>query len=166
MHVLIWQLLDPGGHTIGRARCTAYVRRLYNFKGTGNPDPTLNSSYLSTLRSTCPHNGSGNTITPLDPGTQNTFDNNYFANLQNEMGLLQSDQELLSTSGAVLISIVNDYTSIQTDFFSNFSNSMVNMGNISPLTGTSGEIRLNCRKVNGQTVPVPSVYFYFYFSQS
>jgi peroxidase len=64
------------------------------------------------------------------------------------MGLLQSDQELLSTSGASTISIVNDYTSSQTHFFSNFSNSMINMGNISPLTGTSGEIRLNCRKVN------------------
>jgi len=138
-----------GGHTIGRARCTVFIARLYNFSGTGNPDPTLNSSYLSTLQSTCPQNGNGNTITPLDPGTQDTFDNNYFVNLQNQMGLLQSDQELLSTSGASTISIVNDYSSSQTNFFSNFSNSMINMGNISPLTGTSGEIRLNCRKVNG-----------------
>lgn len=137
-----------GGHTIGRARCTVFISRLYNFSGTGNPDPTLNSSYLSTLQSTCPQNGNGSTITPLDPGTQDTFDNNYFVNLQNQMGLLQSDQELLSTSGASTISIVNDYTSSQTHFFSNFSNSMINMGNISPLTGTSGEIRLNCRKVN------------------
>lgn len=138
-----------GGHTIGRARCTVFSGRLYNFSGTGSPDPTLNSSYLSTLQSTCPQNGSANTLTSLDPGTPNTFDNNYFANLQIEMGLLQSDQELLSTSGASTISTVNDYASSQSDFFSNFSNSMINMGNISPLTGTSGEIRLNCGKING-----------------
>lgn len=138
-----------GGHTIGRARCTVFSGRLYNFSGTGSPDPTLNSSYLSTLQSTCPQNGSANTLTSLDPGTPNTFDNNYFANLQIEMGLLQSDQELLSTSGASTISTVNDYASSQSDFFSNFSSSMINMGNISPLTGTSGEIRLNCGKING-----------------
>jgi len=137
-----------GGHTIGRARCRSFLNRLYNFSGTGNPDPTISSSYLSTLQSTCPQNVSASTITSLDPGTPDTFDNNYFTNLQNEMGLLQSDQELLSTSGASTISIVNDYSSSQANFFSNFANSMINMGNISPLTGTSGEIRLNCRKVN------------------
>nr|UXW62802.1 peroxidase [Pinus koraiensis] len=138
-----------GGHTIGRARCTVFSNRLYNFNGTGSPDPTLNSSYLSTLQSTCPQNGSASTLTSLDPGTPDTFDNNYFVNLQSQMGLLLSDQELLSTSGASTISAVNDYTSSQADFFSNFSNSMINMGNINPLTGTSGEIRLNCGKVNG-----------------
>jgi peroxidase len=138
-----------GAHTIGRARCTVFMSRLYNFSGTGNPDPTLNSSYLSTLQSTCPQNGNGNTITPLDPGTKNKFDNSYFINLRKHMGLLQSDQELLSTSGASTISIVNDYISRQTNFFSNFSESIIKMGNISPLTGKSGQIRLNCRKVNG-----------------
>jgi peroxidase len=148
--VSIWCFLDlPGGHTIGRARCMVFSARLYNFNGTGNPDPTLDSSYLSTLQSTCPQNGNANTLTSFDPGTPDTFDNNYFINLQNNMGLLQSDQELLSTSGASTISIVNDYSSSQSDFFSNFSNSMINMGNISPLTGTSGEIRLSCGKVNG-----------------
>uniref|UniRef100_A0A0D6QYX2 Peroxidase n=1 Tax=Araucaria cunninghamii TaxID=56994 RepID=A0A0D6QYX2_ARACU len=137
-----------GAHTFGRARCTTFSNRLYNFNGTGNPDTTLNTTYLSTLQSTCPQNGNGNTITPLDPGTQDTFDNNYFINLQSNMGLLQSDQELLSTSGASTISIVNAYASSSNDFFTNFTNSMINMGNISPLTGTSGEIRLNCGKVN------------------
>jgi peroxidase len=137
-----------GGHTFGRGRCAVFSGRLFNFNGTGQPDPTINSSYLSTLQSTCPQNGNANTLTSLDPGTPDTFDNNYFKNLQNNMGLLQSDQELLSTSGASTISIVNDYSSSQSDFFTSFINSMINMGNISPLTGTSGEIRLNCGKVN------------------
>nr|CAD1818251.1 unnamed protein product [Ananas comosus var. bracteatus] len=69
--------------------------------------------------------GDGTVLNNLDPTTPNTFDNNYYTNLQNNRGLLQSDQELLSTS-------VNDQH-----------------GEYHPLTGSSGEIRSNCRKVNG-----------------
>nr|ABK22032.1 unknown [Picea sitchensis] len=138
-----------GAHTIGRARCQTFSSRLYNFSGTAKPDPTLNSCYLSTLQSACPQNGNMSSITSFDPGTPNTFDNNYFINLQNNMGLLQSDQELLSTTGASTIFTVNEFSNSQANFFSNFSNSMIKMGNISPLTGTRGEIRLNCWKVNG-----------------
>ncbi|XVF75928.1 hypothetical protein PTKIN_Ptkin13bG0226300 [Pterospermum kingtungense] len=138
-----------GAHTFGRAQCRLFSSRLYNFSGTGNPDPTLNSSYLTTLQQICPQSGSGFNVANLDPTTPDTFDNNYFSNLQNNQGLLQSDQELLSTTGAPTISIVNTFSSNQTSFFQSFAQSMINMGNISPLTGSSGEIRSNCRKVNG-----------------
>lgn len=84
----------------------------------------------------------------LDLTTPNTFDNNYFTNLQTNEGLLLSDQELFSTSGAATIPIVNNFSSNQTVFFQNFAQSMINMGNISPLTGSSGEIRSNCRRPN------------------
>ncbi|XVF07387.1 hypothetical protein REPUB_Repub06bG0134500 [Reevesia pubescens] len=138
-----------GAHTFGRAQCRLFSNRLYNFSGTGNPDPTLNSSYLITLQQICPQFGSGFNVTNLDPTTPDTFDNNYFANLQNNQGLLQSDQELFSTTGAPTISIVNTFSSNQTAFFQSFAQSMINMGNISPLTGSSGEIRSDCKKVNG-----------------
>ncbi|XP_043692563.1 peroxidase A2-like [Telopea speciosissima] len=138
-----------GAHTFGRAQCRTFSNRLYNFSGTGSPDSTLDSSYLATLQQTCPQNGSGSTVTNLDVSTGDTFDSNYYSNLQNNKGLLQSDQELFSTTGASTISIVNTFSSNQTAFFENFASSMINMGNISPLTGSSGEIRSNCRKVNG-----------------
>ncbi|XP_077230260.1 peroxidase 53-like isoform X2 [Tasmannia lanceolata] len=138
-----------GGHTFGRAKCSSFSSRLYNFSGTGSPDPTLNSTYLATLQQTCPQNGSSNTLTNFDPTTPDTFDSNYFSNLQNNNGLLQSDQELFSTSGASTISIVNSFSSNQTAFFQSFVTSMINMGNISPLTGTNGQIRSDCKKVNG-----------------
>ncbi|XP_008787874.1 peroxidase 15 [Phoenix dactylifera] len=138
-----------GAHTFGRAQCRFFSNRLYNFSGTGNPDPSLNSSYLTTLQQNCPQGGDGTTLNNLDPSTPNTFDSNYFTNLQNNRGLLQSDQELLSTSGASTASIVNSFASSQSTFFQNFVQSMINMGNISPLTGSSGQIRSNCRKVNG-----------------
>ncbi|KAI8558896.1 hypothetical protein RHMOL_Rhmol04G0131900 [Rhododendron molle] len=138
-----------GAHTFGRAQCRLFSNRLYNFNNTGNPDPTLNSTYLTTLQQICPQNGSGTALANLDPTTPNAFDNNYFSNLQNNQGLLQSDQELFSTPGASTISIVTTFASNQSAFFQNFAQSMINMGNIGPLTGSNGEIRLDCKKVNG-----------------
>lgn len=138
-----------GAHTFGRAQCRTFSNRLYNFSNTGNPDPTLNTTYLTTLQQICPQNGSGTALANLDPTTSDTFDNNYFTNLQNNQGLLQSDQELFSTSGAATITLVNNFSSNQTAFFQSFVQSIINMGNISPLTGSSGEIRSDCKKVNG-----------------
>lgn len=137
-----------GAHTFGRAQCRLFSNRLYNFNNTGNPDPTLNSTYLTTLQQICPQGGSGTALANLDPTTPDAFDNNYFSNLQSNQGLLQSDQELFSTPGASTISIVASFASNQSAFFQSFAQSMINMGNISPLTGTNGEIRLDCKKGN------------------
>lgn len=84
----------------------------------------------------------------LDPSTPNGFDNNYFTNLQNNQGLLQTDQELFSTAGADTVAIVNRFGNSQSAFFDSFVQSMIRMGNISPLTGSQGEIRTDCRRVN------------------
>ncbi|KAJ6316614.1 hypothetical protein OIU78_019822 [Salix suchowensis] len=130
-------------------QCQLFSNRLYNFSGTGSPDPTLNSTYLTTLQQICPQNGNGTVLANLDPTTPDAFDNNYFTNLQNNTGLLQSDQELFSTSGSPTIPVVNNFSSNQTAFFLSFVQSMINMGNISPLTGSGGEIRSDCKKVNG-----------------
>ncbi|KAL5708096.1 peroxidase [Ranunculus cassubicifolius] len=138
-----------GAHTFGRAQCRTFNNRLYNFSGTGSPDPTLSTSYLATLQQTCPQGGSGSTLTNLDLTTADNFDNNYFTNLQNNQGLLQSDQELFSTSGAATVAIVKNFGNSQSAFFQAFAQSMINMGNISPLTGSNGEIRADCKKVNG-----------------
>ncbi|RWW12193.1 hypothetical protein GW17_00024151 [Ensete ventricosum] len=137
-----------GAHTFGRARCGAFSDRLYNFNGTGIVDPTLNTSYLTTLQASCPDGGNGTTLNNLDPSTPDAFDNSYYLNLQNNEGLLSSDQQLYSTSNDPIASIVGIYAGNQTAFFESFVLSMINMGNISPLTGSDGEIRNNCRLVN------------------
>ncbi|XP_031122249.1 lignin-forming anionic peroxidase-like [Ipomoea triloba] len=137
-----------GAHTFGRASCAVFVHRLYNFSGTGNPDPTIDATYLETLRGICPEGGNGGTVANLDPSTPNGFDSNYFTNLQNNQGLLQTDQELFSTAGADTVAIVNRFGNSQSEFFDSFAQSMIRMGNISPLTGNQGEIRTNCRRVN------------------
>ncbi|XP_057735169.1 peroxidase A2-like [Arachis stenosperma] len=138
-----------GAHTFGRAQCQFFSQRLYNFSGTGNPDPTLNATYLTTLQQSCPQNGNGSTLNNLDPSSPNTFDKNYFTNLLNNRGLLQTDQELFSTNGSSTISIVRNFANNKNAFFQAFAQAMIKMGNISPLTGTQGEIRADCKKVNG-----------------
>ncbi|KAK4839346.1 hypothetical protein QYF36_021222 [Acer negundo] len=91
--------------------------------------------------------GSGK-VSGAGGAAEDGFDNNYFTNLQNNRGLLQSDQELFSTTGADTVAIVNRFAGSLTQFFDTFGESMIKMGNISPLTGNNGEIRTNCRRVN------------------
>ncbi|KDP44301.1 hypothetical protein JCGZ_19168 [Jatropha curcas] len=140
-----------GAHTFGRAQCRTFVTRLYNFNGTNLPDPTLNTTYLQTLQQICPNGGNGSVLTNLDPTTPDAFDKNYFSNLLTNEGLLQSDQELFSTTGADTAAIVSNFSSNETAFFESFVLSMLRMGNLSVLTGTQGEIRLNCSVVNANS---------------
>ncbi|KAK9999735.1 hypothetical protein SO802_019338 [Lithocarpus litseifolius] len=139
-----------GGHTIGLARCAVFSNRLYNFSGPGIPDSTLDTNMLSDLQNLCPVNGDGNKTTFLDRNSTDLFDNHYFQNLLNQKGLLGSDQILFSSDEAKTTtqSLVQSYSTNPSRFFADFLNSMIKMGNISPLTGSNGEIRKNCRVVN------------------
>ncbi|XP_038901994.1 peroxidase 2-like [Benincasa hispida] len=137
-----------GAHTFGRSRCLFFTGRFDNFNNTGLPDPTLDAAYREQLRQLC--------TTPVtrvnfDPITPDTFDKNYYINLQNHKGLLQSDQELFSTPGADTTAIVNTFAASQLLFFIQFGNSMIKMGNLSPPPGTPSEVRLNCRRINPTT---------------
>ncbi|PQQ11352.1 peroxidase A2 [Prunus yedoensis var. nudiflora] len=117
-----------GAHTFGRAQCQFFSDRLYDFNSTGSPDPTLNSTYLETLSALCPEAGNGSVLADLDPTTPDGFDADYFSNLQVHYGLLQSDQELFSTSGADTVDIVNSYSANQSAFFESFVISMIKWG--------------------------------------
>ncbi|KAL3337795.1 hypothetical protein AABB24_030098 [Solanum stoloniferum] len=128
-----------GSHTIGQARCTTFRDRLYN-------ETDINATFATSLKSNCPQSGSDNDISPLDTTSPATFDNIYYKNLRIQKGLLHSDQQL--SSGGSTDSIVNTYSSNSATFFTDFANAMVKMGNLSPLTGTNGQIRKNCRKTN------------------
>ncbi|WCJ32421.1 Peroxidase superfamily protein [Euphorbia peplus] len=139
-----------GGHTIGQAKCGTFNNRLFDFNTTGVPDPTVESTLLSNLQSFCPSNGDTTRTTALDQNSTDLFDNHYFDNLLNNKGLLGSDQILFSSPEAISTtkSIVESYSSNSKLFFDDFANSMIKMGNISPLTGSNGQIRRNCRLVN------------------
>ncbi|XAR57819.1 Peroxidase [Bertholletia excelsa] len=133
-----------GAHTIGFAQCFTFKSRLFNFSGSGNPDPTLDASLLSNLRTLCANSDSN--LAPLDPVTTSRFDNVYYKNLLSSTGLLQSDQALVGDNRTA--DMVNNYSKYPYLFAKDFGVSMVKMGNIGVLTGQKGEIRKNCRVVN------------------
>lgn len=136
-----------GSHTIGDSRCTSFRQRLYNQTGNGQPDLTLDPSYASQLRIRCPQSGGDQNLFFLDPVTPFKFDNQYYKNLIEHKGLLSSD-ELLFTQNKDTMEIVERFANDQGLFFENYVKSIVKMGNISPLTGSNGEIRKICRRVN------------------
>nr|QES86441.1 peroxidase [Citrus x limon] len=140
-----------GAHTFGRAQCQFFRGRLYDFNNTGKPDPTLDRTLLKQLRELCPQGGNGGVLANFDVTTPDVFDNKYFSNRAQCQFFRQSDQELFSTPGADTAAIVEDFGRNQTAFFKNFVTSMIRMGNLKPLTGNQGEIRLNCRRVNGNS---------------
>ena len=142
-------MVKSGAHTFGRSRCRFFSHRFANFNNTGRPDPSLDANYRGFLEGVC--SAGADTRANFDPTTPDVFDKNYYTNLQAGKGLLQSDQELFSTAGADTIAIVNSFAAREGTFFKEFRTSMINMGNIKPLTGSRGEIRRNCRRVNSAT---------------
>ncbi|KAL9229752.1 hypothetical protein vseg_005186 [Gypsophila vaccaria] len=136
-----------GAHTIGFAQCSTFKSRLFNFDGTGEADPTLDTRLLQNLQQTCTNLSNSNTnLSPLDLVTSTKFDNLYYSNLLTNSGLLQSDQQLMGDN--VTSSLAINYSKKQFDFFRDFGLSMVNLGNVEVLTGQSGQVRKNCRVVN------------------
>lgn len=130
-----------GGHTIGRSRCTSFRNHIYN-------ESNIDSTFAKAKQRNCPKaSGSGdNNLAVLDVRTPNHFDNNYFKNLIIKRGLLHSDQELFN--GGSTNSLVRAYSKNGKAFRSDFVTAMIKMGNNKPLTGSKGEIRKNCRRLN------------------
>ncbi|KAL5984619.1 hypothetical protein ACLOJK_041239 [Asimina triloba] len=128
-----------GAHTLGQATCLTFRGRIYN--GTN-----IDGGFASTRRRGCPSVGGNANPAPLDLVTPNSFDNNYFKNLISKKGLLASDQVLFS--GGSTDSVVRDYSKNQAIFYSDFPAAMVKMGDITPLTGSNGQIRRVCNVVN------------------
>lgn len=141
-------LFIAGSHTIGVARCVTFRQRLYNQNGNNQPDATLERTYYNGLKNTCPRIGGDNNISPLDLASPIRFDNTYFKLILQGQGLLNSDEVLLTGNVGKTMELVKEYAGNEGVFFEQFANSMVKMGNISPLTGSNGEIRKNCRQIN------------------
>uniref|UniRef100_A0A5K1DXE2 peroxidase n=1 Tax=Nymphaea colorata TaxID=210225 RepID=A0A5K1DXE2_9MAGN len=128
-----------GAHTIGLAQCRFFRNRIYN-------GASMNPLFLSSLQSSCPAAGGDDNTAPLDGLTPMSFDTAYYANLLLNRGLLPSDQAL--PDGDLTSRAVGQYSLVPLLFSLDFTRAMVKLGNISPLTGTEGEIRQNCRKIN------------------
>ncbi|CAI0401713.1 unnamed protein product [Linum tenue] len=113
----------------------------------GGPSWAVTLGRRDSTSATLAAAGDGNdNLAPLDLVTPNSFDNNYFRNLVQRRGLLQSDQVLFS--GGSTDGIVNEYSRNGRVFSSDFAAAMVRMGSIEPLTGSQGQVRRVCSVVN------------------
>ncbi|KAG6427694.1 hypothetical protein SASPL_111940 [Salvia splendens] len=128
-----------GSHTIGQARCTTFRNRIYN-------EANINATFATSTRANCPRSGGDNTLSPLDVATPTAFNNDYYRNLISLKGLLHSDQQLFNNGSTD--AQVRAYSTNSASFFNDFAAAMVKMTNLSPLTGTNGQIRRNCRRTN------------------
>ncbi|KAG2707696.1 hypothetical protein I3760_05G159500 [Carya illinoinensis] len=131
-----------GSHTIGQARCVTFRGRIHNNASD------IDAGFASTRKRKCSLaiGSDDEKIAPLDLVTPNSFDNNYFKNLIQKKGLLQSDQILFS--GGSTDSIVREYSKSPSTFKNDFAAAMVRMGDIEPITGSQGQIRKLCSVVN------------------
>ncbi|KAH9545811.1 hypothetical protein CY35_12G066500 [Sphagnum magellanicum] len=135
-----------GAHTFGRAHCGTFTPRFtdnapFFLNDTNIINPILKTEILE-LCSPDPVN----TVVDLDVTTPDIFDNWYYQNLGNELGILHTDQILVSTPGSD--ALVQLYSSQNDLFLTAFAEAMIKMQNLSPLTGTEGEIRIKCGEVN------------------
>lgn len=140
-----------GAHTVGVALCGFFNDRLFNFHGTGAADPAMNPQLVTHLSTVCPNpfftESNADPPINLDQATPAVFDAAYYRQILAGNGVLQIDQEITadpSTSG-----LVQSFTSPDA-FFPAFVRSIVKMGNIGVITGSSllGEVRRKCNVSN------------------
>ncbi|KAL4199599.1 hypothetical protein AMTRI_Chr03g52030 [Amborella trichopoda] len=139
-----------GAHTVGVTHCPLFQNRLYNFNNTGKPDPTMNPTLASQLRTVCPNaSPPQNTAVNLDQNASSAFivDNDYYKQILSKRGILQIDQALALDSATrtsvMVLAASNPLFSI------GFGNAMVKMGSLQILTGTQGQVRKVCNVANG-----------------
>ena len=138
---IIWSecTTTAGSHTIGQAQCITFRQRIYN-------ETNIDAGFARTRKRRCPSNNGDSNLAALDLVTPNSFDNNYFKNLIQKKGLLTTDQVLFN--GGSTDGFVTEYSKDRSAFYRDFALTMIKMGDIDPLTGSSGQIRRNCRVTN------------------
>lgn len=133
-----------GAHTFGYAHCKHFVTRLYNYRGTAQPDPGMDPRLVHALRLYCPnYGGNSDIVAPFDATTPFLFDHAYYGNLLNKLGLLASDQALFLDPRTK--PLVQDLAKDKQRFFRAFVAAMDKMSSIRVVRGKKhGEKRKDC----------------------
>ncbi|XP_027172915.1 putative Peroxidase 48 isoform X2 [Coffea eugenioides] len=120
-----------GAHNIGRISCQFILPRLgTNFLDEGSADSTLRDGFIKEIKLKCQKSNS-------------SFSNTESLKLMIGRGLLFADQQLMANEETARI--VEEYTLDDgTVFRRDFARAMVKMSNLVSLTGSQGQVRLNC----------------------
>ncbi|WOG93023.1 hypothetical protein DCAR_0312302 [Daucus carota subsp. sativus] len=135
-------------HTVGFSHCSRFAARIYNFSRHNKVDPALNKSYVAELQSLCPIGVDSRIAVNMDPISHKKFDNIYYKNLQQGMGLFTSDQILYTDFRSR--PFVNLWASNNAAFERAFITGMTKLGRVRVKTGRSryGNIRQDCAAFN------------------
>lgn len=129
-------------HTLGFSHCSKFSKRIYSFSSRNPVDPTLNRTYAAQLQAMCPRNVDPRIAIDMDPVTPRTFDNVYFKNLQQGLGLFSSDQVLHTDTRSR--PTVNAWAQNSAAFERAFVTAMTKLGRVGVKTGSRGNIRTRC----------------------
>lgn len=132
--------------TIGEAHCASFANRLRPL------DPRMSKKLVKNLLQICP-TVETTKKTALDRKSPEDFDHKYYKNLMKNGGLLTSDEDLFYD--ARTRELVKVFEDSEFAFFLQFAMSAIKMSQLGVLTGTEGEIRVNCWEPN-QIEPIPS----------
>ncbi|KAF7129788.1 hypothetical protein RHSIM_Rhsim10G0027800 [Rhododendron simsii] len=136
-----------GAHTIGFSHCKEFGSNIYNYSKSSQSDPTYNPRYADGLRNACADYHKNPTLSVFnDIMTPNKFDNMYYKNLPEGLGLLSSDRALYSDPRTR--PYVQTYAANQDVFFDAFKRAMEKLSVLDVKTGNEGEIRRRCDEFN------------------
>ncbi|KAF1878676.1 hypothetical protein Lal_00047347 [Lupinus albus] len=133
-----------GAHTIGLVRCRFFRDRIYN-------ETNIDPSFSAAMKEECPFDDGDDNLSPFDSKTPMYFDNAYYRNLIESKGLVHSDQQLFVDGSGLTKRQVIAYSKNFGRFKHDFANAMFKMSQLSPLTGSDGQIRNNCHFINPTT---------------
>ncbi|KAH7845888.1 hypothetical protein Vadar_007053 [Vaccinium darrowii] len=136
-----------GAHTIGFSHCKEFSTNIYNYSKNSQSDPSYNPRYAEGLRNACADHQKNPTLAVFnDIMTPNKFDNMYYKNLPEGLGLLASDRGLYSDPRTR--PYVQTYAGNQDLFFEAFRRAMEKLSVLDVKTGQAGEIRRRCDEFN------------------
>uniref|UniRef100_A0A5B6YMT7 Peroxidase n=1 Tax=Davidia involucrata TaxID=16924 RepID=A0A5B6YMT7_DAVIN len=139
--------LTGGGHTIGFSHCKEFSSRLFNHSKTSQYDRGLNPKFAEALRKVCSNYLKDHAMSVFnDVMTPNKFDNMYFQNLFRGLGILATDNELITHPATRPISEL--FAKDQNAFFQAFAHSMEKLSVLGVKTGRKGEVRHRCDAFN------------------
>ncbi|KAG2401021.1 hypothetical protein LR48_Vigan02g269500 [Vigna angularis] len=133
-----------GGHSIGLVRCRFFRKRIYN-------ESNIDQTFAEEKQQECPFEGGDDNLSAFDSTTPFKFDNAFYKNLLQQKGLVHSDQQLFNgvngTNSPTKDQVVS-YARNMAKFKKDFAAAMLKMSMMTPLTGSDGEIRKKCSRVN------------------
>ncbi|KAL5700170.1 peroxidase [Ranunculus cassubicifolius] len=141
-----------GGHSLGSTHCSYILDRLYNYKGSKKPDPSMNLTLLAELQKKCPPRTKKVQTDPYvflnqESGTKYNFTSSYYSRVIQNKGVLGVDQILLSTDDSTEVTQL--FAGGFEDFRRSWAVSVNKMARIGVITEKGkGEIRRNCHYTN------------------